>query len=258
MVWRGERIRGKGGTHPDRLDLQFQCGVLIADNHRVGVQLQGRQRPHMVDTLLDASLQGQGLACTQGQHHDLAGFQDRLDTDRQGHFWDLVQVVIEEAAVGEDGAICKGLDTSTGRQAGAGFVEGDVAVLTHASEEEVDASSSLDLRFVLDALSLKAGSVAIEDVHVAGVDVHVGKEVLPHEGVVALRVVPGDSDVLILRGASSTSRLAWEIPRLEITHHVESDDIFEGHLCDNIRLERGPLIMDTGYLSHLASLVFLC
>lgn len=48
-------------THLDSLDLQLQCGILVRHNHGVRVQLQARQRPHVIDAALDGLLQCQGL-----------------------------------------------------------------------------------------------------------------------------------------------------------------------------------------------------
>ncbi len=74
-----------------------------------------------------------------------------------------------------------------------------MAVLSHAGQEQVDAAGGLDLGLVLDALGLEVGRIPVEDVYVAGMEVDVREEVLPHEGVVALGVVPGDTNVLVLR-----------------------------------------------------------
>ena len=162
------------------------------------MELQAGQSPHVVDTCLNAALESEGLPGTKDDDDDLAGLENGLDTDGQGHARDLAQVVVEEARVREDGVIGKRLDTSARRQAGARLVECDVPVLTDTAEEEVDATHSLDLGLVLDALGFQIWRVAVQNVHIVGVDVHVREEVLPHEAVVALRVVPGDPDVLIL------------------------------------------------------------
>lgn len=188
----------RGLSYLDSLDLQLQCRVLVDDEHRVGVQLQAGEGPHVVDAVLDALLEGEGLARADDDGDDLAGLEDGLDADGQGEAGHLADVVVEEAGVGEDGVVGERLDPGAGREAGAGLVEGDVAVLADAGEEEVDAAGGLDLGLVGDALGLQVGRVAVEDVDVVGVDVYVGEEVLPHEGVVALGVVPRDPDVLVL------------------------------------------------------------
>lgn len=190
--------RGQLLSHLDGLDLQFQGGVLVHHDHGVGVKLQAGQRPHVVDALLDAALQGGGLAGAEDDDDDLARLEHGLDADGEGHAGHLGDVVAEEARVGEDGVVGERLDARPRRQAGPGLIEGDVAVLADAAEEQVDAAGRLDLLLVLHALGLEVRRVAVQDVHVVRPDVDVREEVLPHERVVAFRVVPRDADVLIL------------------------------------------------------------
>lgn len=181
-----DKVGDEACAYLDGLDLQLQGGVLVGDNHGVGVQLEAGERPHVVDALLDAVLEGEGLALADDDDDDLAGLEDGLDADGQGHAGHLVDVVVKEARVGEDGVVGQRLDAGAAGQAGAGLVEGNVAVLADAGEEEVDAADALDGVLVGDALGLEAGGVAVEDVDVVGVDVDVGEEVFPHEGVVRL------------------------------------------------------------------------
>lgn len=193
----------------DGLDLKLESGVLIDNNHGVRVQLERRERPHVVNTLLNAALEGERLALTENDNDDLTGLENGLNTDSQSHAGDLVDVVVEEARVGENGVVRESLDTGSAGQAGSGFVEGNVAILTDTGEEQVNASRGLDSILVGDALGLEALSVTVEDVDVGGVDVYVREEVVPHERVVRLGVVTGNTDVFV---------------------HVESDDIFKGDL----------------------------
>ncbi|EAQ84998.1 hypothetical protein CHGG_09012 [Chaetomium globosum CBS 148.51] len=51
-----------------------------------------------------------------------------------------------------------------GSQAGARLIEGDMAILAHASQEQVDATSSLYFGLVLDTLGLEVGGVPVENV----------------------------------------------------------------------------------------------
>lgn len=166
----------------------------------------------MVDALLDAMLQGERLAGAEGHDHYFAGFQDGLDAHCQGHLGHLVQVVFEETAVGKDGAISQSLDAGPGGQAGAWLVEGNVAILAHAGQEEVNATSGLDLCLILDTLGLKIRGIAVEDVNVARVDVDVGEKVPPHERVVALGMVPRNAYVLVLHRDSAVEAeiVRWE------------------------------------------------
>jgi len=85
-----------------------------------------------------------------------------------------------------------------------------VSVFADASQEEVDAADSFDLGLVLDAFNLKIWGIAVEDMDVIWVDVDVREEVPPHEGVVALGMVSGETDVLVLLPVRvEASRLDW-------------------------------------------------
>jgi len=182
--------RGKRKPHLYRFHLQLQRGILIADDHGVRMQLQTGQRPHVVDPVFHAVLQGGGLARAEHHDDDLARVEDRLHADRQGHLGHEGGVVAEEAAVGQHRVVGERLDAGARRQARARLVEGDMAVLADASQKEIDASDCFDLCLVLHTLGLEVLCVAVEDVHVARMDVDVGEEVLPHEGV--LSVMPLD------------------------------------------------------------------
>lgn len=138
----------------------------------------------MVHALLDTPLQRKRLLRSQNNRHDLARLEHSLDADGEGQTGHLVDVVAEEARVGEDGVVGERLDAGAGGERRPGLVEGDVAVLADAREEEVDAADGLDLGLVGDALGFEVWVLAVEDVYVLGVDVYVGEEVLPHEGVV--------------------------------------------------------------------------
>lgn len=152
----------------------------------------------MVHALLDAALQRKCLARAQDDDDDLTGLQHGLHTDGQRHLGDLFQVVSEEARVGDDGVVGQGLDTGARGKRGARLVEGDVAVLANAREEQVDAAGGLDGGLVVDALLLQVWCVAVENVDVGRADVDVLEEMRPHEGMIGLRVVARDANVLVL------------------------------------------------------------
>lgn len=173
------------------------------------MQLQTTQCPHVVHPLLNTSLQRQRLPRPQNDNHHFPSLQNRLHTHRQRHLGHFVQIMVEESGVRQDGVIGESLDSGPAGQGRTGFIEGNVAILAYTGQEKVDAAHALDFSFILNAFSLKVGGVAVEDVDIAWVNVHVREEVLPHEGVVGLRMVTWDADVLV---------------------HVERDDIFEGDL----------------------------
>lgn len=60
----------------DGLDVELEGGILVADDHAAGVELDGRDGPHVVDALLDALGQGQGLVGTGDDNADLAGIHN--------------------------------------------------------------------------------------------------------------------------------------------------------------------------------------
>ena len=163
----------------------------------------------MVNALLNTPLQSQRLALTQDDGHDLSRLQHSLDTNCKGHLRHLLYIPAKEPRVGKDSIVSQSLNTGSTRETGPRLVEGDVAVLADAGEEEVDAASGFDGVLVADAFGLEVRGVTVEDVDVGRVDVDVGEEVLPHEGVVGLGVVTRNADVFI---------------------HVEGDDVFERDL----------------------------
>ena len=81
-------------------------------------------------------------------------------------------------------------------------------VRTNTSEEEIDTTSGTDSSFVGSAFSFEVGSIPVEDVDVFLLDIDVAEEVLPHEAVIALRVILRDTNVLV---------------------HIEGDDVLEGN-----------------------------
>lgn len=163
----------------------------------------------MVDALLNAPLQSQGLALAEDDDDNLPGLENSLHADRQSHFGHLCHVVAKEARVGQDGVVGERLDAGAAGKTGAGLVEGDVAILADASKEQVNAAGELNGVLVCNALGLEVDGVAVEDMDVGGVDVDMGEEVLPHEGVIGLGVIARDPDVLV---------------------HVEGHDMFKGDL----------------------------
>ena len=85
------------------------------------------------------------------------------------------------------------------------------------ADEKMDAAGRFDLGLVVFALGLQVGRVAVQNVHVFRCNVDVLEEIVPHEVVVALRVVAGQIHVLV---------------------HVESLDIFERHSTPAVVLDQ--------------------
>lgn len=58
-------------TDLDRLDLQLERRILVHDDHRVRVELEARERPHVIDSSLDALLERDSLVSTGNDDDDL-------------------------------------------------------------------------------------------------------------------------------------------------------------------------------------------
>jgi len=84
------------------------CQNTHADSPRV--QLQRGHRPHVVHAVLDALGQRARLAGPGDDHHHLACIHDGADADSERHLGHGADVVVEEAAVGNDGVVRQRLD----------------------------------------------------------------------------------------------------------------------------------------------------
>ena len=179
------------------------------------VQLKARERPHVVDAFFDTFLQSQCLVRTGDDDDHFtrltdvrfarlsldgnAYIQHCLDPNRQGHPWNLIQVVAEEPRICKNSIIGKSLHTGPGLETGARFVEGNVAIGSNTAQEQLDASCVGDLVLVCLAFGFQIRSIAIEDIDVFRSDVYVREEMLVHEAVVAFGVFPRDPDILVLQ-----------------------------------------------------------
>ena len=199
-------------------DLQFVGSLLVADDDAVGMHLQGADGPHVVDASLDGSLQGTGLQVTVGQDHHLTGVHHGANTYRQGMGGHVLGLATEETAVGDAGVSGEGLHTGTALERTAWLVEGNVTIGADTADEQVDAASLFDHGLILGALLVQVGGVTVQDVDVLLRTVNVVEEVTGHEGVVALGMRLGQTDILV---------------------HVEGDDVLERHLTGTVGLDEG-------------------
>lgn len=179
----------------DSLHLQFERGVFVDDDHGVGVLLERREGPHVVDAVFDAFAEGESFVGAGDDYDDFAGVEDGLHADCEGHAGDLGEVVVEEAGVGLQGVEGEGLDAGARGETAARFCHGDVrhvlsmyaycffefgltiesnvAVRTNAAEEQLNPTGVLDLLFVGNAFRFQVCSIAVQDVDVCRVDIHV-------------------------------------------------------------------------------------
>ncbi|VXA82643.1 conserved hypothetical protein [Aeromonas veronii] len=207
------------------LDLELHGGGLVAHHHSLRMQLQGGDGPHVVDAAFYGGLQGQCLAVTGDQDHDLFRIHQGADTHGQRQLGHLLHVAAEEAGVGDTGIFGQGLDPGAGGEGRGRFVECDVAVVTHAPHEQVDLAVGLDFVFVALALGHQILGIAVEDVDVFGTNVDVTEEVVVHEAVVALRVIFRQADVLV---------------------HVEGDHVLEAHFTGFVQLDQALVGVERG------------
>jgi len=95
-----------------------------------------------------------------------------------------------------------------------------MTIRTDTTQEEVDTTYGEDRFLVGSALGLEVGGITVEDVYVLLLDVDVAEEVLPHEGVVALGMILGDTYVLI---------------------HIEGDDVLKGYAPGLMSCHQGTI-----------------
>ena len=72
-----------------------------------------------------------------------------------------------------------------------------MAIGTDAAHKQMDAAIRSDLGLIGRTLLLQIGGIAVENVYIFGGNVDMREEIAPHEAVVALRMVFGNSDVFI-------------------------------------------------------------
>lgn len=152
----------------------------------------------MVNASFDALLQGLGLVHASHDNNNLSRIHDGLDADCKCSARHLGQIIVEEAGVGKDGVVCQGLDSGARTKTRSRFIEGNMTVWTDPTQEEVYAACFGDLCLKVLAFFGKIRRIAVQNVDVSGWYVDMGKEIVVHEAVVALRMVPGQSNIFIL------------------------------------------------------------
>ena len=96
----------------------------------------------MVNRTLDSGLKGTALSMTIDQNHHFLGCHYCTYTYGQSGLGHLVDVILEETGVGNDGVGSQGLLTGTAGEAGTRLVEGNVAIRANTAEEQVVVSTS--------------------------------------------------------------------------------------------------------------------
>lgn len=112
----------------DGLDAQLERGVLVADEERLRVLLEGGHGPHVVDALLHGLGQRQRLVRARDEDHHLLGVHHGAHAHGERLPRHLADVVAEEALVGLQRVVGQRLDARARHQRGAGLVERYVPV----------------------------------------------------------------------------------------------------------------------------------
>ena len=150
------------------VNLQLAAGSLVASNDAIGMQLQSRDGPGMVNTALHAVTERSCLVVTADQQKNLLGIADSANTNGQSGLGNLVGVIVEETGVDDQSILGQSTDAGTGDQGGEGLIESNVAVNAGAAQEQVDTAVGSDLILVTLALGFQILGHAIENVHIFG------------------------------------------------------------------------------------------
>ena len=194
--------------------LQFVGGIFVTDDDGMGVLLQAADGPHVVDRFFNTVTKGAGLVVAIHHDHHLLGIHDSTDTDSQSCLGNQIDIIIEETTIGNHGICGERLLACTAGQAGAWFVESDVAVGTNTAHEQVNSSCCLYGFLIVLTFCLQILGIAIEDMDILFLDVDMAEEVVPHKAMVALGVFLGKVHVLV---------------------HVERNHVLEGDLASLIQ-----------------------
>ena len=174
-----------GPDQPWRLFAGEQlCGVLVDDHFDVGVGLEvgGRHLPR--DFALDHALDDRGLLLAPGHQDDLLGAHDGADAHRDSHLGRVLQS--EEGSRLDFAGVVGELYQPCARfGVGAGLVEADLSVLTHADDHQIDLAHRMVVRGAV-LRNLVFGDRSVRNADVFGQNVDVVEEILVDAVVAAL------------------------------------------------------------------------
>lgn len=108
------------------------------------MQLQAADGPHVVNVAFNGSLERLRFHAAQNQNHHFFGIQQGAYAYGQGVFWNLVNITVKEAGVCHARVMGQGFNTRTGSQRRGRFVERDMAIVAHATHEQVDFTVGTD------------------------------------------------------------------------------------------------------------------
>ena len=190
--------------------LQFVGGIFVADDDSMGMLLQAADGPHVVDWLFYTMTKSTGFIVTIDHNHHLLGIHHRTYAYSQSSLWDFVDVIVKETTISNHCICCKCLLAGTALKTGSRLIEGDVAIGTYATHEEVNTTCIFDHFLVVFTLCLQILGISIEDMDIFFLNVDVAKEVVPHEAMITLWMILGEVHIFV---------------------HVERNDVLERYLA---------------------------
>ena len=165
-------------------DCKLVTSSFVANNDGSRMGLKHRSRPLVADVAVNDVLEGTSLVVTITNEEHLLGSHHCADTYGESLLGHKVDIVVEEARIGDDGVGSQRLDMSKTIERRAGLVESKMAIGTNATHEEMDATGSSNSFLVISTLGIEVVSISIQDMNVFRLDVDVTEEVLPHKTMI--------------------------------------------------------------------------
>ena len=162
-------------------DSKFVTGSFVANNDGSRMGLKHRSSPLVADVAVNDVLESTSLVVTIANEEHLLGSHHSADTYGESLLGHKVDIVVEEARIGDDGVGSQRLDMSKAIERRARLVESKMTIGAYATHEEMNATGSSNSLLVISTLGIEVVGISIEDMNVLGLDVDVAEEVLPHE-----------------------------------------------------------------------------
>src|SRR6185312_13137593 len=177
---------------------EFRGRNVVHDENDVIVLLQQGGRYLLGDIAFHRLPDDRRLQLSPGHEHDAFGPQNGADPHRDcesRHLRDILKI----ERIRDTRGVLQRNQPGMGIDAGARFVETDVAVVTDAQYLQIDAAGFFDHLLVLDAmlLDLVLSPLAVRDMTIGRIDVHLVEQLFLHEAVVALKGIVVDGIVFV-------------------------------------------------------------
>ena len=169
------------------------------------------------DVALDNLLDDLGLVLAPGHEDNLLGLHDGVDAHGDGHLGDVVDRR-EELGLCLDGVEGELDEACLGAEEGAGLVEANLPLFTHADNHEVHLVFGFVAVSAAVLADLAEGHGAVGDVDVLGEDVDVVEELRVDAVVAALLVLGGD-------GVELVEAIHLHVAEADLAGHVADDQL---------------------------------